>query len=507
MYKRQDLRFYKRIGFKTAVATGLGLFVVMSVLLHFSLEFANNYYFEIFKRFALDTSNTIISTLKVSMLSEKKENVALFLEMLQSDSSLQDIHIINTTSEVKWAKNKGIVGTRMDKKPHVLCSMCHSEGLKRPDPSINAIKFSDSSGKQFYAVATPIFNEINCRRCHGHSNRLLGMAITIIDFENISTVVSKSRNLFIVSSVAGFVLSATIVIILFNKLTNNPLKSLLNKMHEVQQGNYDVNIPIKSDDEIALLSENFNRMLEAVREYQQRLTQEHIQEKHSIIEGLPVGILITDKESNVLFVNKTSHKILGEDLTNKTFELKPLLGIIREMVVEKVKTIEVHTASIEWEGKEAFLICLIDITRLKLIEKEIRQAKEIAEAATKAKSQFLANVSHEIRTPMNAIIGMTDLTLMTELNDEQRTYLQTVKNSAESLLRIINDILDISKIEAGKIVLEESAFSLRELILSIQKMFYPDTKKKDLVFEVKVSDDIPDCIIGDQLRLKQVLIN
>ncbi|WP_415713520.1 response regulator [Maridesulfovibrio sp.] len=144
---------------------------------------------------------------------------------------------------------------------------------------------------------------------------------------------------------------------------------------------------------------------------------------------------------------------------------------------------------------------------LKIINRKLETAKNEAEAASKSKSEFMANVSHEIRTPMNAIIGMADLTMETNLSSKQREFLKIIISSGKVLLRLINDILDFSKIEAGKLSLEKVNFNLHQLIHDISDLFVEQMVASQTELVIDIRPGVPQRIIGDPLRLRQVLIN
>jgi len=148
-----------------------------------------------------------------------------------------------------------------------------------------------------------------------------------------------------------------------------------------------------------------------------------------------------------------------------------------------------------------------DIADLKASQAALEAAREAAEAASQAKSSFLANMSHEIRTPMNGVLGLTELVLQTELNERQRKFVELAHNSAKGLMVIINDLLDVAKIEAGRVQIEQHPFSLHDCLREALHPLLLHAHEKNIAMQAKVQPGVPQRVVGDALRLRQVLVN
>jgi len=256
---------------------------------------------------------------------------------------------------------------------------------------------------------------------------------------------------------------------------------------------------------------------------------------NAILEATPDLVGMTDALGRILYLNRAARELLGvghhEDMRNKFIQ-----SFHPHWVTQKIETEGIPTAVREgvWRGETVFItrdsrevptsqVMIVhrsaeggidylstvarDITEQRKTEQALREAHDQALAATKAKSTFLANMSHEIRTPMNAIVGMAELLLDSKLDEQQHDYAMTIRNSADAMLEILNDILDLSKIEAGKMAIEILEYNLGDLLEEVADLMAPRAHQKGLQLSCLVAPDLPSPVVGDPHRLRQILTN
>ncbi len=356
----------------------------------------------------------------------------------------------------------------------------------------------------------------------------------------------------------------------FSDALTKPLKELAMSASVIGHGNLEHRVNIKSHDEVKLLADSFNDMAQKLKSSQGKLLSA-LNRFQILTDTTPDAVILHGFDGTLVDVNQTCldmYCYTREEMLNLTVEHISGTDYNQETAIKKIESaIQGIKQDFEWTGRQKsgkefpvivrlrkmslsdgeFILAVIsDITERKKAEEALKSArdelekrveeqtedlrkanreltieigerkraeeelilaKEAAESANRAKSQFLATMSHEIRTPMNAIVGMTGLLLDTVITDEQRDFCETIRTSSDTLLTIINDILDFSKIEASRMELEKQPFSLSECVEEAIYLIASKASEKKIELIYTFKEHVPSVIMGDITRLRQILVN
>lgn len=329
-----------------------------------------------------------------------------------------------------------------------------------------------------------------------------------------------------------FVIAAILSFFFARRLTL-PILLLRDTADRIVQGDLTARANISSGDEVEELASSFNRMTDTILKSQTDIAAAH-DYTQNILRSMAECLIVLKPDQTIEMVNKATLELLGykeEDLIGKPVEIvfdqyngfinengKELLSqksimINREesFITKEGKVIPVLFSASSMQSREGSppgIVCIaLDITERKKAEKMLEKSRQEAISSSRAKSEFLANMSHEIRTPMNGVLGMIDLLIHTDLSVEQKRFADTANTSAKALLNLINDILDLSKIEAGKMEIEHVEFDLREKLKEVIDLFSIQARSKNIDLRYITERSVSSVVRGDPARIRQVLVN
>ncbi len=389
-------------------------------------------------------------------------------------------------------------------------------------PVIESQLYSDKWGTWLSGYA-PFYDH------QGKRSGVLGIDIS-------AKTVEVYRNKILFKALLIFFMTLPIVLVAglwLGRRIGRPMMTMQKGARQMAEGDLDLRLEIPNGLEMSILAQTLNQMAENLQDEQQNL-QCMALKYEGIFQNATEGIFQVSSEGHLLTANNAMLRMLGYtglDELPQFFDKrmphvfaqsedqeKIVAGLLENGRVDTVPVqIKRRDGSIFWAELNAHMVdsekgekitegTMQDITQ-RLERERAEREKEAAIASSQSKSEFLANMSHEIRTPLNAVMGLTDLVMRTELSDKQQQYLKKIIIASKSLLAVINDILDFSKIEAGRLELEHANFSIFDLMSNVSEMFAFKAEEKGLEFLVSIDENTPVALIGDSVRLGQVLIN
>ncbi|MDO9055630.1 MAG: ATP-binding protein [Sulfuricurvum sp.] len=488
---------------------------------------------------------TSLSKLSHSLIEEKIETgTTLFTEMMKTPLIIYDLGTLDNQAE-SFVKLKNIAAVKVFDKEHRLLSNASADSHIKMDRFEETSGDIEENGRTFRLIEASIKMD----------DETIGYAKILFEISESLEIIEDNRRLTFLLVLIEITISTFIAYIIGNRLTRALNRLTLSAERIAEDEETQIPSVGANGDEITILSDALQLMQERIRERNGKLNNAMAELKEDIlkrnelesklifeksinktlVESANAIIAIMDKDGVMININPYGERFTG--YTQKEIASEPyfwarflqphmqdkVVGIIKNAREGNITksfqnawiSIEGEERMFEWsnalvldeKGQMQYVTTIgIDITEQKERELELEKAKEAAETAAKAKSDFLANMSHEIRTPLNGIIGLTELVLKSDLNARQRDFLEKSNLSSHALLDVINDILDYSKIEAGKFDLENKPFELNSVLNNIMSLFEFQAIQKgvSITLDIHLNESV---MIGDALRLTQILTN
>jgi signal transduction histidine kinase/ActR/RegA family two-component response regulator/HAMP domain-containing protein len=493
--------------------------VMLALLVTNSLRLLRDYMSEQVERQAAQIGPVLIAALVAPLAQRDYATVQAVLDESRAEHGIDYLVVVDASGKTAAASGWG-------------------RDTPLPDPDTR-FELLGRDGLARYDVARPV--------------ALAGQKLGTLHFGlDLSQIVSARHALLtqgVIIAVGELMMSIGLLTVLGFWLTRH-LAALTRASEAVAAGNLTPAPVAEGDDDIGRLGAAFNAMSRAVSERIGDLTNardaqiqliDAVEQEHArmlaLLAAMDIGVLLVDPADHVVYENPAYRRIwrIAGDATvvgRNWAEVFAAAGVgVRnaepwrqslatvgeqfepfeqfEIILndERIVSQRLHAVA-DLAGQPLGRLWLFeDVTEDRRLAQQLLAAKEAAEAGQRAKAMFLATMSHEIRTPMNGIIGMTDLALMTELNEEQSEYLRWVKSSAESLLTVLNDVLDFSKIDAGRLEMEVLPFAPKELLDQITGLYSSIAAQKGLELNWRATGNLPQTLLGDPARLRQVLTN
>ena len=423
------------------------------------------------------------------------------------------------------------------------------EQMKNSEKVWLLLVLTNREGDQIYPLDTPmlydgqspyIFNLTSPISIGGSPLASIELTVDWLSIWDDRKVAIDELNLFLLVAFFGILILSLLI---QNALIRRPLIRLESATSRFAKGDFSVELPVSSSkDEIGKLTRSFHSMRSDLKQSQEELKQafKKVKEEEirlrTIYDTIADGLLVIDQLGIIQSFNPAAEQMFGYSAKETvgqdigmlmptkhreqhgqylsqflTENKKDATNLRREVMGVRKNSdnfpIDINITKMDISGISYFNTIIRDVSEQKAIEKSLIESRQAAIEASKAKSEFLAKMSHEIRTPMNGVLGMTQLLAKTALSVTQKQHLDTIASSGDALMRIINDILDLSKIEAGSMTLEHKSFNLQRLVQGCISLFQANAQGKGIALELNYDTDTPHEFKGDSGRLNQVFNN